>query len=125
MSPVIQEASEERARERQEKRGRGAAVLAVFLLVLLLMLPVVPVLRPVKIQVGGTMVIVGTNGLPVGATGFPHPGLDSRDLPRPSTYHGTRDMEGISYTVNGPLHFRTLRVGAWVYYLAWFRGRRS
>jgi hypothetical protein len=110
-------------RPRTRRWGRGWLALPCSLLALLIAAPIVPLVRPVKIQAGGRMTIVGTNVMPSVGSKSPLPqGFSTLLNP---TSGDTEDMEHVHYLVKGPVHIYAVRVKDWVYHLAWFRGHRQ
>ena len=101
----------------KERRGHAWLLPLAALLALLLALPIIPVIRPVKWQLGSRMLVIGTAH--VQGTSPPH-GLQHLTIPTSGT---TTDNEGVEYVTQGPLRITVLRVWDWAYYVAWFTGR--
>lgn len=106
------------------RRERRWLLAGAVLLALPLLAPVIPVLHPVALPLGGWMLFAGTTKVPTGALA---PGTFHRfDVPlRPGTHRLTVGSGGPRYDVHGVLHAPMVRIGWWVYYFHWFPGSRG
>jgi hypothetical protein len=109
----------EQEREKEKTRRRGRPWLWALLGVGALLLPLVPLVHPIEVQMGGWVLQV---------TWLHEPGLDvapgyyRSSIPRPPG--GTTHVNSIHYRVDGPVHEHYLALGEWMYHLLRFRGRR-
>jgi hypothetical protein len=109
---------------RKQKPGTGWLLVPAGLLALLVIGALAgPFFRPLKLQLGATVVIV---------RGIHHPGHPYlRMLPQGLLVEDRRirtpigDLEGCRYASFGLHHRRALRIGDWAYCVNWFEGRRT
>ena len=117
MSPVIQE----QAPEKGARRGRRWLLALLLLPIILLALLLVPLVRPVSFQVGTTVIMAASAYAPSVPTWLAPPGYYSLDN-RASRQFGTPEGEG--FKQSGTMHTRGVRLGDWMYGVAWFRGQK-
>ena len=114
--------------EREEKpagRGRGWLWLPLGLLALALLVPVVLFVRPLRLTVGGHLLLTGVNPIPASALIRRRNRLfysaDTLLAPAGATFTLWR---GPRYRVEGPVHTRGVLIIDRLYYVTWFKGRR-
>ena len=114
MSPMIQE----QAVVKGTGRGRRWLLVLGLLPVILLTLLVALAMQPIRI--GRTVVLTGQHHGPFAPNVSIPWGFSGRIIPASVGFSYGQDV----YWIEGSGHYHFLRVGDWLGYVAWFRGRK-
>jgi hypothetical protein len=112
--------TDERPGETSRRRERAWLVFGLVILALLLAVVVTPIVHPVSLQLGDTVVAAETASL------YPNDGINPQGFSaRNQRVTGPLgNAWGDRFKAYGVIHTGLLRVHNWGYGIAWFKGRR-